>query len=721
MRRLYVAILLLLFTSVNAYALFHRQFTSLTGDTAGSVDHIDCADLGTGSDDGTGIVITSAGDTYIYYFDRSATDATSSPDYIRCKNYSTSGVWIKAELPDNDVDSQHYTDGSIDPEHLDIANAETDEYALTYEADTSNFQWVAIPGGGDITTVGTCTTGDCTDDFIDGSDIDDDVIDSEHYVAGSVDAEHLASDVVDETKVADDGLDSEHYNDASVDPAHLNIANAETDEYVLSYEADTSNFQWVEMVAGGDITTVGTCTTGDCTTDFIDGSDIGDDVLDSEHYVALSIDAEHLAADVVDETKVADDGLDSEHYNDDSIDPAHLNIANAETDEYVLSYEADTSNFQWIVAGTGDITTVGGCNTGDCTDDFIDGTDIGDDVIDSEHYVALSIDAEHLAADIIDESKVADDGIDSEHYNDGSIDPAHLNIANAETDEYVLSYETDTSNFQWIALAGGGDITTVGSCTTGDCTDDFIDGSDVGDDTLNSEHYVAGSIDAEHLAADIIDETKVADDGIDSEHYNDASIDPAHLNIANAETDEYVLSYESDTSNYQWIHNSQLTAATDPDISTEGLLSWDTDDDSVRGYDGTNQVVVGKTQREIVGVISSPTTLTWTGRANSSVPMWRNTTGFSFIITEIVCHSDTDNYDFNLFESSSDSDLSDENDTLVDLVECDANGTEVYTDSETSITHATIENYHVLIFEHSAGSANAVMVTVTGYLDADID
>lgn len=48
-------------------------------------------------------------------------------------------------------------------------------------------------------------------------------------------------------------------------------------------------------------------------------------------------------------------------------------------------------------------------------------------------------------------------------------------------------------------------------------------------ETVDSDQYVDGSIDAVHLAADVIDESKIADDGIDSEHYNDGSIDSAHL------------------------------------------------------------------------------------------------------------------------------------------------------------------------------------------------
>jgi len=98
----------------------------------------------------------------------------------------------------------------------------------------------------------------------------------------------------------------------------------------------------------------------------------------------------------------------------------------------------------------------------------------------------------------------APDIIDSDNYNDGSIDPVHLNIENIETDEYVLAYEADTTNFKWVEISGGGDILKVGECDSGECTSDFINGTDIADESLDSEHYVDGSIDHEHLAVDVI-------------------------------------------------------------------------------------------------------------------------------------------------------------------------------------------------------------------------
>jgi hypothetical protein len=54
-------------------------------------------------------------------------------------------------------------------------------------------------------------------------------------------------------------------------------------------------------------------------------------------------------------------------------------------------------------------------------------------------------------------------------------------------------------------------------------------GITLADESVDSDHYVDGSIDRVHLAANIIDGTKIADDVINSEHYAAASIDNEHL------------------------------------------------------------------------------------------------------------------------------------------------------------------------------------------------
>ena len=98
----------------------------------------------------------------------------------------------------------------------------------------------------------------------------------------------------------------------------------------------------------------------------------------------------------------------------------------------------------------------------------------------------LGITTAKLAADAVTSAKIGDDQIDSEHYVDGSIDLAHLAA-------------------------------------------DSVDGTKIVDNAINSEHYTDGSIDRVHLAADIVNGSKIADDSIDSEHIVDGSVDNVHL------------------------------------------------------------------------------------------------------------------------------------------------------------------------------------------------
>jgi len=83
-----------------------------------------------------------------------------------------------AKIVDNAINSEHYTDASIDLAHLSA-------------------------------------------DSVDGSKIADNAINSEHYTDGSIDTAHIAADQITNAKIADDQIDSEHYVDGSIDTAHL--------------------------------------------------------------------------------------------------------------------------------------------------------------------------------------------------------------------------------------------------------------------------------------------------------------------------------------------------------------------------------------------------------------------------------------------------------------------------------------------------------------------
>lgn len=76
-----------------------------------------------------------------------------------------------------------------------------------------------------------------------------------------------------------------------------------------------------------------------------------------------------------------------------------------------------------------------------------------------------------------------------------------------------LFYQDDTNTAK--QLTSGGQINILAA--------------DIPNDTLDSQHYAAGSIDNEHLAADIINGAKIADDVVDSEHLVAGGIDAEHI------------------------------------------------------------------------------------------------------------------------------------------------------------------------------------------------
>jgi hypothetical protein len=113
-----------------------------------------------------------------------------------------------AKVADDAIDSEHYTDGSIDTAHL-AADAVTGAKIADDAIDSEHY------------TDGSIDTAHLAADAVTGAKIADDAIDSEHYTDGSIDAAHLAADAVTAAKIGDDVIDSEHYADGSIDTAHI--------------------------------------------------------------------------------------------------------------------------------------------------------------------------------------------------------------------------------------------------------------------------------------------------------------------------------------------------------------------------------------------------------------------------------------------------------------------------------------------------------------------
>jgi hypothetical protein len=126
----------------------------------------------------------------------------------------------------------------------------------------------------------------------------------------------------------------------------------------------------------------------------------------------------------------------------------------------------NVDDFDIALGGAGSHTTGSGTVTNLANVTFA--TTISDDVVDSQHYVAGSIDLEHMSAN----------SVDSDQYVDGSIDLAHMSYNSIDQHQYV---------------------------------DGSIRNEHIGDDEINSEHYADESIDTQHIGNLQVTTAKIKD------------------------------------------------------------------------------------------------------------------------------------------------------------------------------------------------------------------
>ena len=241
-----------------------------------------------------------------------------------------------ALIADDQIDSEHYVDGSIDTAHL---------------------------ADGSVTTVKIAA------DAVTGAKIPDDTINSEHYAAGSIDTEHIADSQVTTAKIgnlqvttdklANNGVTTAKIADGAVVTSHLandavttakiadnqittaKIANGAVDTAQLNDTAVTQ-----AKIQDAAITT-SKIASQQVSGDKISNLTVGTPQLSNYGVTTIKIAAaavttDKIAADNITNALIADDQIDSEHYVDGSIDTAHIGGAQV-TDAKIASNSVITS------------------------------------------------------------------------------------------------------------------------------------------------------------------------------------------------------------------------------------------------------------------------------------------------------------------------------------------------------------------------------------------
>jgi hypothetical protein len=177
-----------------------------------------------------------------------------------------------------------------------------------------------------------------------------------------------------------------------------------------------------------------------------------DGTMEADAYTVDSIPLDEFIQDTVGGmvSSNTEDGLNVT-YSDDGTGDGKINF---NVDDFVIE-----------LGGAGSHTTGSGTVTNLANVTFA--TTISNDVVDSQHYVAGSIDLEHMSAN----------SVDSDQYVDGSIDLAHMSHNSIGEHQYV---------------------------------DGSIKNAHIADDQINSEHYADESIDTQHIGNLQVTTAKIA-------------------------------------------------------------------------------------------------------------------------------------------------------------------------------------------------------------------
>ena len=158
----------------------------------------------------------------------------------------------------------------------------------------------------------------------------------------------------------------------------------------------------------------------------------------------------------------------------------------------------------------------------------------------------------------------------------------------------------------------------------------------------------------------------------------------------------------------------------DPDVSATKTLGVDTDDFSIRGYDGSAQFIHSQKWHNINAAINNPLDLGSTD-ASADIIIWTNRTSFDYIIKEVYSMSRIDDDVAYTLKEWNYADASDGVSTISAITISDDGTGDIYHDETTGLTHTIEPTNHIVFDNDTIDNPYFIHFTIKGYFDGDVD